>query len=104
MKDILADKGQIEQVLMNMTINARDAMPEGGELTIETKMISPSEAQIATSGELKQSQYAAVKIIDNGTGIDRETRSKIFDPFFFYEGRFRYRTGPGNQFWHNQAA
>ena len=86
MKDIFADKGQIEQVLMNMTINARDAMPEGGELTIETKMISSSEAQIATSGELKRSQYAVVMIIDNGTGIDRETRSKIFDPFFSTKG------------------
>ena len=86
MKDIFVDKGQIEQVLMNMTINARDAMPSGGELTIETKMLSPFEAQIATSGELKQTRYAVVSIKDNGTGMNRETRNKIFDPFFSTKG------------------
>ncbi len=98
MKDIFVDKGQIEQVLMNMTINARDAMPDGGELTIQTKMLSPTEAQIATAGELKQIHYAAVSITDNGMGMDRETRNKIFDPFFSTKGELGTGLGLATSF------
>ena len=76
-----ADRTQIEQVLLNLTANARDAMPEGGRLTIRTdNVILPAEAagpQLSVPG-----QYVRLDVIDTGTGIPEDIRSKIFDPFF----------------------
>jgi signal transduction histidine kinase len=76
-----ADVTQIEQVLMNLTTNARDAMPDGGRLTIRTdNVVLPAEAtgpQVHVPG-----QYVCLQLIDSGTGIPEEIQSKIFDPFF----------------------
>ncbi len=79
---VLADRGQIEQVIMNFATNARDAMPEGGRLSIETRRITFDEEFIDAHGFGFPGEYACISVSDTGTGIDEETKDKIFDPFF----------------------
>ncbi len=79
---ILADGGQIEQVLMNLATNARDAMPKGGKLIIETDLLEMTEAFIHTHGFGQRGSYAVISVTDTGTGMDEETKQKIFEPFF----------------------
>ena len=79
---VMADHGQIEQVLMNLATNARDAMPEGGSLTIGTETMDIDDEFIKEHGFGKKGPYALVSITDTGMGMDRETREKIFEPFF----------------------
>src|SRR6056297_1362240 len=83
---IKSDKGQIEQVLMNLVINAADAMPEGGSIVIETKIINIDEDYLATYKDLDEGQYALLSITDTGYGMDRETQKNIFEPFFSTKG------------------
>jgi len=79
---VMADSGQIEQVLMNLATNARDSMPEGGLLSIKTEKIDIDEEFIKEHGFGKEGGYALIAITDTGAGMDRETREKIFEPFF----------------------
>lgn len=79
---IVADIGQIEQVLMNLATNARDAMPDGGQLTIETELIELDNEFIKTHGYGGQGMYALLSVSDTGAGMDEATREKIFEPFF----------------------
>ncbi len=79
---ILADAHQLEQVLMNFATNARDAMPNGGSLSITTKQIKLDEEFIAAHGFGSNVMYAVLTVTDNGIGMNEETRLKIFDPFF----------------------
>lgn len=79
---INADMHQIEQVLMNLATNARDAMPDGGTLTITTGELEIDEKYIQTHHEGKVGKYAVLSITDTGTGMDEETKKNIFDPFF----------------------
>jgi signal transduction histidine kinase/CheY-like chemotaxis protein len=79
---VMADPGQIEQVLMNLASNARDAMPEGGVLTIVTEKIAIDEEFIKEHGFGKEGESALIAVTDTGAGMDRETREKIFEPFF----------------------
>ena len=77
---IRADSGQIEQVVMNLVLNARDAMPNGGTLTIETserQMSAPARGRGARAG-----WYVVLAVTDSGTGMDEETRTRVFEPFF----------------------
>jgi len=77
------DSGQMEQVLMNLVANARDAMPKGGFLSIETSLQGVDQEFIDASGlGLAPGPYAVVTITDSGTGMDQETLSKIFEPFY----------------------
>jgi len=78
---IKADPAQIEQVLLNLAVNARDAMPKGGELTIETAVIEAA-AGTAVPGALKPGPYVTLVIADTGIGMDAETQSHLFEPFF----------------------
>ncbi len=80
--DILADRGQIEQVLMNMVTNARDAMPQGGTLTIETKPVEIDEDFRLSHGFGERGRYALISVSDNGAGMDMETKTRVFEPFF----------------------
>jgi signal transduction histidine kinase len=75
---IKADRGQIEQVLMNLATNARDAMPQGGALHIATEQITLE----ADRGDVKQGSYALLSVSDNGTGIDPVSRAHVFEPFY----------------------
>ena len=79
---ILADSGQVEQVVMNLVINARDAMPKGGRLTVRVEEVELNEAAAATLTEGKTGLYARLSVADTGTGIDEQTRAKLFEPFF----------------------
>jgi len=77
-----ADSGQIEQVLMNLAINARDAMPKGGVFAIETDTVMVDDEYIRVHGLGKQGTYAVVSVSDTGEGMDETTRKRIFEPFF----------------------
>jgi PAS domain S-box-containing protein len=78
---VVVDQGQIEQVLMNLAVNARDAMPDGGRFTIESRTID-IENDPAAARQLKAGRYVELAVTDTGTGIDAETQRRIFDPFF----------------------
>lgn len=79
---IMADATQIDQILFNLVTNARDAMPQGGTLTIETKAMELGDQFQCIHGYGKPGRYALLCISDTGVGIDTTTREKIFDPFF----------------------
>ncbi len=79
---ISADPGQMEQVLMNLAINARDAMPDVGRLTIETQNIVLDEEHHNVHLGVKPGRYALLSVTDTGTGMDKETAKHIFEPFF----------------------
>ncbi|MBU1105171.1 MAG: response regulator, partial [Candidatus Riflebacteria bacterium] len=83
---VMADIGQIEQVLMNLAVNARDAMPAGGKLSIEISQVDFDEACARQVADLKAGSYAFIAVSDTGRGIDKETLSRIFEPFFTTKG------------------
>ena len=78
---IKADPGQLEQVIINLAVNARDAMPEGGRLRIETSTVSVAAQDGPGPDSLAAGTYVRIAIIDTGHGIDLETQSRIFEPF-----------------------
>ncbi len=79
---ILADACQIEQVMMNLATNARDAMPDGGYLFIETETVELDAAATKAYDLGKPGAYAVISVTDSGTGMDEKTRERIFEPFF----------------------
>jgi signal transduction histidine kinase len=79
---VRADEGQIEQVLMNLAVNARDAMPSGGRLVIETADANPDDAVLKSQGVAEPGQYVMLSVADSGAGMSAEVRERIFEPFF----------------------
>jgi len=78
----LVDPGQLTTAIVNLAVNARDAMPNGGKLTLETRNVHLDEAYAEANREVSPGAYAMVAVSDNGTGIPAAIRDKVFDPFF----------------------
>jgi len=79
---VMADPEQVHQVIMNLVVNARDAMPDGGKLDISTMNVEVSEDDASISPDAKAGRYIAVTVTDTGSGMDEEIRQHIFEPFF----------------------
>src|SRR5271157_2044889 len=79
---IRADASQMEQIIMNLAVNARDAMPNGGKFVIETRNVDLDQTYTASHPLMKPGPYVQLTVSDSGTGMDAETQSHIFEPFF----------------------
>jgi two-component system, cell cycle sensor histidine kinase and response regulator CckA len=77
-----ADAGQLEQVIMNLVVNAKDAMPHGGKISIKTASVTLDESDRPENTFIKRGPYVMISVADTGQGMDRETQARIFEPFF----------------------
>ena len=99
LRPAICDAGQIQQAILNICINARDAMPQGGTLTIETENVALELDDVKTLVDIAPGKYLRISISDTGMGMDRETREHIFEPFLRPRRRapawgFRWPMGP----------
>ncbi|MBK7973604.1 MAG: PAS domain-containing protein [Deltaproteobacteria bacterium] len=86
---VFVDPGHLEQVIMNLAVNARDAMPQGGDLVIETRRVAAGGAPAAGGERPRGSHFVQIRVRDTGHGMSPEVRARIFEPFFTTKGRGR---------------
>ena len=86
LKHVYADKGSLEEVIMNLAVNARDAMPKGGKLSIKTENVMVDEAYCENTPESRPGEFVCISIEDSGIGMDAEILERIFEPFFSTKG------------------
>jgi len=86
LRPAMADEGSIQQVLMNLAVNARDAMPEGGALTIRTRNVRLDEADEHDGTDARTGDFVCMSVEDSGGGMDQDTMGRIFEPFFSTKG------------------
>ena len=79
---IRADRRQLEQVIVNLVVNARDAMPDGGTITVQTRNVHLDSDMVRDRATLDAGEYVVIEVLDTGTGIAPENAKKIFEPFF----------------------
>lgn len=93
---VKADEGQLTQIILNLAVNARDAMPHGGRLTIATSVLElgPDDPATTCAGELGPGEYVVLTVRDNGTGMTDEVKARLFEPFFTTRGSTQ-RSGLG---------
>jgi signal transduction histidine kinase len=84
--NVKVDPGQLGQVIMNLAVNARDAMPTGGSLRIETRSVMPHDVPGATAPEATAGHYVLITVVDSGLGMTPEVRAHLFEPFFTTKG------------------
>ncbi len=89
---VLADAGQIEQVILNLAVNAQDAMPNGGRLRFQTRRVTLDKAFVEEHKGAREGEYLSLAVTDNGTGMAPDVQAKVFEPFFTTKERGR---GPG---------
>src|SRR6202022_2549443 len=82
LRSVRADRGQMEQVLLNLAVNARDAMPSGGTLTVETENIAVDDEYAELHPGLQSGAHVCLRVSDTGVGMDRDTVERAFEPFF----------------------
>jgi len=101
---VKVDPGQMEQVILNLSVNARDAMPEGGRLTIRTAHVDVAEGTARTHTEIEAGRTILLEVRDTGVGMSDEIRTRIFEPFFTTKpAGHGTRTRAGHGVWHRQA-